>query len=150
MKVWRRGTSMSQNESTDYLEWSVFPFLEDMRRSAIVVSIIAAAGVLVHLAFKDVFLTLLSLAILVVSLHTFFTKTTYRLGEDGVTVRTVGVKTFKNWAAFKRYSADGKGVTLSPFAQPSRLDPFRSVRLLFGGNRDEVVAFVSKRVGGHS
>ena len=141
---------MSQNENTDYLEWSVFPFLEDTRRSAIVVSIVVAACVAVHLAFKDVFLTVLSLAILLVSLHTFFTKTTYRLGEKGVTVRPVGVKTFKTWSAFKRYSADGKGVTLSPFAKPSRLDPFRSVRLLYGGNRDEVVAFISKRVGGDS
>jgi hypothetical protein len=138
---------MSQSEGRGGLEWSVFPFMEDTRRSAIVVSIIAAAGVLVHLAFKDGFLTVLSLAILIVSLHTFFTRTTYRLGEDGVMVRTVGVKTFKPWSAFKRYSADGKGVTLSPFARPSRLDPFRSVRLLFGGNRDEVVAFISERVG---
>jgi len=141
---------MSQNENPDYLQWSVFPFLEDTRRSTVVVSIIVAAAVAVHLAFKDVFLTMLSIGILVVSLHTFFTKTTYRLAEDGVTVRTVGVKTFKTWSAFKRYSADGKGVTLSPFAEPSRLDPFRSVRLLYGGNRDEVVAFISKRVGGHS
>jgi hypothetical protein len=141
---------MSQNENTDHLEWSVFPFLEDTRRSAIVVAIIAAAAILVYLAFKDVFLTLLSVAILVVSLHTFFTRTTYRLGEEGVSVTTVGVKTSKSWAAFKRYTVDGKGVTLSPFAQPSRLDPFRSVRLLFGGNRDEVVAFISKRVGEHS
>ena len=141
---------MSQNENAEYLEWSVFPFLEDTRRSTVVVSIIVAAAVAVQVAFKDVFLTVLSIAILVVSLHTFFTKTAYRLGEKGVTVRTVGVKTFKTWSAFKRYNADGKGVTLSPFAEPSRLDPFRSVRLLFRGNRDEVVAFISKRVGGNS
>ena len=141
---------MSQSEGPDCLEWSVFPFLEDTRRSAIVVSVIAAVGVLVHLAFGDAFLTVLSLAILIVSLHTFFTKTTYRLAENGVTVTTVGVKTFKTWSAFKRYSPDMKGVTLSPFAKPSRLDPFRSVRLLFGGNRDEVVAFISKRIGGDS
>jgi hypothetical protein len=141
---------MSQSENADYLEWSVFPVLEDTKKSVIVVSIIVAVGVIVYMAFRDVFLTILSLAILVVSLHTFFTRTTYRLAEDGVTVRTVGVRTFKAWSAFKRYNADGKGVTLSPFAEPSRLDPFRSVRLLFGGNRDEVVAFVSKRIGGHS
>jgi hypothetical protein len=139
---------MSQSETTGYVEWSVFPFLEDTRRSAVVVLIVAAVGVAVQMAFREVFLTVLSLAILVVSLHTFFTKTTYRLAEDGVTVRTLGVKTFKTWSAFKRYSADRKGVTLSPFAKPSRLDPFRSVRLLFGGNKDEVVAFISKRVGG--
>jgi hypothetical protein len=140
---------MSQNDTSAHLEWSVFPIAENARRSVIVVLIIGGVCVAVQMAFKDTFLTVLSVVILVVSLHTFFTKTTYRLAEDGVTVKTVGVSTFKTWAAFKRYTADAKGVTLSPFAQPSRLDAFRSVRLLFGGNRDEVVAFISKRVGGN-
>jgi hypothetical protein len=130
------------------LEWSVFPFTENLRKSAMVVLIIAGAGIVVHVAFKDVFLTLLSVVILLVSLHTFFTRTAYRLDDKGVTVTTVGIRTSKAWSAFKRYQADAKGVTLSPFAKPSRLDPFRSVRLLFGGNRDEVVAFISKRIGG--
>jgi hypothetical protein len=124
------------------LEWSVFPFTENLRKSAMVVLIIAGAGIVVHVAFKDVFLTLLSVVILLVSLHTFFTRTAYRLDDKG------GIRTSKAWSAFKRYQADAKGVTLSPFAKPSRLDPFRSVRLLFGGNRDEVVAFISKRIGG--
>jgi hypothetical protein len=141
---------MSQDESRHNLEWSVFPITENPRKSVVVVLIIAGAGVAVQMAFQDVFLTVLSVVILVVSLHTFFTRTTYRLTDDGVTVTTVGVKTFKGWSAFKRYEADSKGVTLSPFLRPSRLDPFRSVRMLFGGNRDEVVAFISKRIGGHS
>jgi hypothetical protein len=138
---------MSQSEAPRCLEWSVFPFAEDTRRSAVVVLIIVGVGVAVQMAFKDNFLTVLSVVILVVSLHTFFSRTTYRLAEDGVTVTRVGVKTFKAWSAFKRYVADSKGVTLSPFAKPSRLDPFRSIRLLFGGNKDEVVAFISERIG---
>jgi hypothetical protein len=138
---------MSQSENAESLEWSVFPFAEDAGKSGMVVAVIVAAGVVVHLAFGDVFLTILSIAILMVSLHSFFARTTYRLGKEGVTVRTVGVKTFKAWSAFKRYEADGKGVTLSPFAKPSRLDPFRSIRLLYGSNKDEVVAFISERIG---
>lgn len=141
---------MSQSDKEESLEWSVFPFAEDVRRSLIVVLIVAGVAVAVQTAFKDVYLTVLSVAILLVSLHTFFTKTSYRLAQDGVTVTTVGVKTHKSWSAFKRYSADSKGVTLSPFAKPSRLDPFRSLRLLYGGNRDEVVAFISKRIDGDS
>jgi hypothetical protein len=140
---------MSRNDSGPHLEWRVFPFTENLRKSAVVVLIIAGAGVAVQMAFKDGFLTVLGIALLVVSLHTFFTRTTYRLDDKGVTVTTVGVKTTKEWSAFKRYYADAKGVTLSPFAKPSRLDPFRSVRLLFGGNRDEVVAFISERIGGN-
>ena len=54
----------------------------------------------------------------------------------------------KKWSDFKRFHVDRKGVTLSPFAKASRLEPFRSVRLLYGSNKDEVVAFISKRFGG--
>jgi hypothetical protein len=141
---------MSPNEEAEKLEWSVFPFMERIGRSAIVVLVIAGVGVAVYLAFKDPFLTVLSVVILGASLHTFFTRTTYCLTGEGVTVTRIGVKTFKGWSAFKRYDVDPKGVTLSPFAKPSRLDPFRSIRLLFGGNKDEVVAFISERIVGDS
>ena len=139
---------MSQNEPGECLEWSVFPFMEKPRRSVIVVLIVAAVATLVYLAFKDVFLVILSVAILFASLHAFFTRTRYRLDETGVAVKTLSVRTAKPWKHFKRYYADDRGITLSPFAEPSRLEPFRSVRLLYGSNKDEVVAFVSKRIVG--
>jgi hypothetical protein len=130
------------------LEWSVFPFMEKPRRSVIVVLIVAAVAVLVYLAFKDIFLVILSVAILFASLHAYFTRTRYRLDDTGVAVKTLSVRTVKPWKHFKRYHADDRGITLSPFAEPSRLEPFRSVRLLYGSNKDEVVAFVSKRIVG--
>ena len=139
-----------QARSDECLEWSVFPFLENIRRSVIVVVIVAAVAALVYLAFKDVFLVILSVAILFASLHAYFTRTRYRLDESGVAVRTLSVKTAKPWKHFKRYYADDRGITLSPFAEPSRLEPFRSVRLLYGSNKDEVVAFVSKRIVGNA
>ena len=145
---------MSQNkpqeriEASESLEWSVFPFLENLRRSIIVVAIIVAVAVLVYLVFGDVFLVILSVAILFASLHAYFTRTRYRLDDSGVAVRTLSVKTAKPWSHFKRYYPDDRGITLSPFAKPSRLEPFRSVRLLYGSNKDEVVAFVSKRIVG--
>jgi hypothetical protein len=139
---------MSQSESQDYLEWSVFPFMENLKRSIMVVVVIAAVAVLVYLAFKDIFLVVLSVAILSVSLHSYFSRTTYHLDGQGVTVKTLAAKTHRKWSDFKRFYPDRKGVTLSPFAKPSRLEPFRSTRLLYGGNGDEVVAFISQRFGG--
>lgn len=139
---------MSQNEAGECLEWSVFPFMENMRRSIIVVVIIAGVAALVYLAFREIFLVILSVAILFASLHAYFSRTRYRLDSSGVTVRTLSVKTAKPWSHFKKYYADDRGITLSPFAGPSRLEPFRSVRLLYGSNKDEVVAFVSKRIDG--
>jgi len=127
------------------LEWTVLPFRENLGRSVAVVAVIIAVGFLVVVLFKDVFLGLLSVGILFLSLHSYFGRTTYRLDMDQVTVRSSFGTTVKKWSHFKRFYVDRRGVTLSPFAKPSRLEPFRSLRLLYGSNKDEVVAFVSKR-----
>jgi hypothetical protein len=109
-----------------------------------VVVVILLTGAIVFLAFRDVFLATLSVSILFVSLHSYFTRTTYCLDSEGIVIRTSLAKNRKKWSDFKRYCTDRRGVNLSPFDKPSRLEPFRSVRLLFGSNRDEVVAFISK------
>lgn len=128
------------------LEWSVRPFKESVRRTALVIAVIVAVGVLVGLMFKAAFWGIFSVLILFASLHTYFTRTTYRMDAESVTVKSSMGTAVKKWTTFKRYCVDKRGVTLSPFAKPSRLEPFRSTRLLYGGNRDEVVAFISKRL----
>jgi hypothetical protein len=141
---------MSQSDTEDRLEWSVWPWREKVGRTVLVIGAILVVGVVVALLFKAVFWGVFSVLILFASLHTYFTRTTYRLDSEQVTVKSSVGTAVKKWSTFKRYYADRKGVTLSPFAKPSRLEPFRSTRLLYGGNRDEVVAFVSKRIVGDS
>jgi preprotein translocase subunit SecE len=137
---------MSQNNGEAPLEWTVWPYKESARRTTLVIAAILAVGVLACLMFKAIFWGVFSVAILFASLHTYFTRTTYRLDAESVTVRSSMGTVVRKWATFKRYYIDKRGVTLSPFAKPSRLEPFRSTRLLYGGNRDEVVAFISKRI----
>jgi len=141
---------MSRSDQADVLEWSVLPFKENAKRSALVIVVIAAVAVAVYLAFRDIFLAVLSLAILFASLYSYFARTTYRLDDDGIVIRSHIGKTAKRWSYFKRYHADGKGITLSPFGKKTRLEPFRSVRLLYGSERDEVVAFIAKKLNGAS
>jgi hypothetical protein len=137
---------MSQNDEDAPLEWSVRPYTESVVRTAIVIVVILGVGILAYLMFKAVFWGIFSVLILFASLHAFFTRTAYRLDGGGVTVRSSIGTQVKKWSTFKRFHADKKGITLSPFAKPSRLDPFRSTRLLYGSNRDEVVAYISKRI----
>jgi hypothetical protein len=142
------GTEAASGEAPKQaaLEWTVLPFKESARRSVVVVGVIIGVGLMVILLFKDLFLGALSVLVLFASLHTYFGRTTYRLEADRVTVRSSLGTTMKPWSHFKRFYVDRRGVTLSPFAKPSRLEPFRSVRLLYGSNKDEVVAFISKRL----
>jgi len=137
---------MSQNSEDAPLEWSVRPYKESIPRTVIVIAVILAVGILAYLMFKAVFWGVFSVLILFASLHAFFTRTAYRLDDESVTVKSSTGTQIKKWSNFKRFYADKKGVTLSTFAKPSRLDPFRSTRLLYGGNRDEVVAYISKRI----
>ena len=145
-----RGPARAGDGGGDVLEWSVFPFKENVRRSLFVVMVIGAVSTVVYIAFRDVFLTLLSAAILVASLFSYFTRTTYRLDDDEVIIKSSVGKNAKRWTYFKRYYPDKKGITLSPFETKTRLEPFRSVRLLYGSEKDEVVAFVAKKLDGAS
>lgn len=128
------------------LEWSVWPWKESVRRTAVVVAVIIGVGVAASFLLRAAFWGFFSVLILFASLHTYFSRTTYRLDDRQVVVKSSVGTVAKKWSAFKRYYVDRKGVTLSPFARPSRLEPFRSTRLLYGGNRDAVVAFVSERI----
>jgi len=145
---------MSQNSGEggegqgEVLEWSVWPWKESGRRTAIVVAVIIGVGVLTWLLTRAVFWGVFAIGILFASLHTYFSRTAYRLDDRQVIVKTSVGTIAKKWSLFKRYYVDKKGITLSPFAKPSRLEPFRSTRLLYGGNKDAVVAFVSARIAG--
>jgi hypothetical protein len=143
-----RGGAPGEPGGGDILEWSVLPFMENARRSVFVVIVIVAAAVVVYFAFDDVFFAMLSAAILVASLFTYFTRTTYRLDDREVVIKSSVGKNAKMWSYFKRYYVDRKGITLSPFETKTRLEPFRSVRLLYGSEKDEVVAFVAKKLDG--
>jgi hypothetical protein len=94
----------------------------------------------------SVFLTLLAAVILIVALWPVFTPTRYLLDAKGVTLTRPFRRDFRPWDKFRRYDVGRLNVLLSPFPSPSRLDSFRGLVLRLAGNRDEVVAFVAKRL----
>jgi hypothetical protein len=117
----------------------------------LVSAVILGFGFLVQLAFGDVFLAVLSIAILVGSLHSYFFETSYSLSPEGIEVKGVFGRQKKPWTGFKSFSVDKAGLSLSPFARRSWLEHYRGVRLLFGadgdGRRDEVVRYVTDKLG---
>ncbi|MBN1504426.1 MAG: hypothetical protein JW952_05110 [Candidatus Eisenbacteria bacterium] len=117
----------------------------------LVSAVILGFGFLVQLAFGDVFLAVLSVAVLVGSLHSYFFETSYSLSPEGIEIRGVFGAQKKPWTGFKSFSVDRAGVSLSPFARRSWLEHYRGVRLLFSaegdGRRDEVVSYVTGKLG---
>jgi hypothetical protein len=80
------------------------------------------------------------------SLGSFLFPTDYRLTRESVDIRSLGVVRVRPWKEVRRVVEDATGVLLSPFAERSWLDSYRGFRLQFGGNRDQVLAFVEARL----
>jgi hypothetical protein len=103
-------------------------------------------GVLVERGTGDAVLGVATPLFVLFSLSSFLFPTAYRLTEDLVEVRSLGVARVRPWTEMRRMTVDRTGVFLSPFERRSWLEAYRGVRLLFGGNRDQVVAFVEARL----
>ena len=133
--------------AAEELGWSVWPARERPWAAAVLLASVGVLGVLIAKGTGDTVLGVAAPLFLLASLGSFLAKTEYRLTHDAIEVRTLGVVRARPWSEMRRATADRTGVFLSPFGKRSWLEAYRGVRLLFGGNRDQVVAFVEARLG---
>ncbi|HTK69303.1 MAG TPA: hypothetical protein VL857_05825 [Candidatus Eisenbacteria bacterium] len=128
------------------LTWTAWPARQRPLAAAVLVGSAIVLGVLVAHGTQDGVLGVATPLFILVSLSSFLMPTTYRLTEDAVEVRSLGVARVRPWTEMRRMTVDQTGIFLSPFEKRSWLEAYRGVRLLFGGNRDQVVAFVEARL----
>jgi len=83
---------------------------------------------------------------ILISVGSFIARTHYRLTAESIEVRALGVSRARPWGEMRRATVDRGGVFLSPFERRNWLEVYRGVRLPFGGNRDQVVAFVETKL----
>jgi len=129
------------------LTWTAWPARERPLAAVVLVAAAVVLGVLVRKGTNDSVLAVAAPIFVVASLSSFLFPTDYRLTEESVEVRSLGVARVRPWTEMRRMTVDRTGVFLSPFERRSWLEAYRGVRLLFGGNRDQVVAFVEARLG---
>jgi hypothetical protein len=129
------------------LSWTAWPARERPFAALVLVVAVGILGVLVAKGTQDAFLGVAAPMFVLSSLSSFLLPTSYRLTEESVEVRSLGVSRARPWKEMRRMTVDKTGVFLSPFERRSWLEAYRGVRLLFGGNRDQVVAFVEAHVG---
>jgi hypothetical protein len=86
----------------------------------------------------------------VASLAKFYFPTRYRLDDTGIMVKTMTQTLKKEWTLYRSCYPDKNGILLSPFAEPSRLENFRGLYLMFDNNRDDVTAFCRSHIGKQS
>ena len=68
----------------------------------------------------------------------YFIITEYELYEREIRIRYIFIKTKRPWTDFGCFYKDKRGVMLSSFKLPRRLDPFRGQSLRFSKTRAEV------------
>ena len=147
------------------LTWTAWPARDRPLAAAVLIGASIVLGVLIAKETRDGVLGVAAPLIVLTSLSSFLFPTHYRLTDEAVEVRSIGMARVRPWSEMKRMTVDRTGVFLSPFAGRHWLDSYRGMRLLFeppgdtgaggaangagggGGNRDQVVAFVETRLG---
>jgi len=92
----------------------------------LVLSVLAAAWM--RAAYWGVF----ALAVLFLSLESFFLASRFSLGAEGVQVEKAFSRSERPWSSFRSAWFDPYGVTLSPYPRRHWLETYRALRLRYG------------------
>lgn len=128
------------------MAWTAWPVARSPVRATIAIGVMALIGWTLQSLFRTAYFTALALLLVWGQVASFFLPTKFVLREDGVTVRGLLGRREKSWEEFRSFHIDPDGVLLSPFLTRSRLERFRGVSLQFHDNRDEVVAYVERKM----
>ena len=129
------------------LAWSAWPARERPLAAVVVLAAAVILGVLVRQATGDGVLAIAAPLFVLLSVSSWLLPTGFRLTEEALEVRSLGVTRARPWSEMRRMVVDESGVFLSPFERKHWLDAYRGLRLLTGGNHDQVVAFVEAKLG---
>ncbi len=130
----------------DVLRWAAWPAREKPWSAVVLVVGAVVLGILIARGTGDRLLAIAAPLFVLASLGSFLFPTDYRLTRETVEIRSLGVARVRPWSEVRRVVADPAAILLSPFAERSWLDSSRGLRLLTGGNRDQVLAFVEARL----
>lgn len=126
------------------LTWVSHPARERPLASILVIILAAVIMATVYFAMdRSPVMMLIAGLIFMISLSTFFYPTTYTVDRTRVCIKYLFSAKERNLSAFRRCIPETRGVLLSPFLSPSRLENFRGFYLRYGkNNKAEVDAFV--------
>lgn len=140
-------TGEKNKKKLQEVSWTAHPARERPRTTILLLLFLVALEVGIYFSFQSFFIVLLAAAFLFTSLSSYFFPTRYKANSEGITVKGIFFRQMRPWSHFRIYYADKRGVQLSTFTRPSRLDPFRGTSLLFSkDNREEVLAFIKERL----
>lgn len=131
--------------ATPQQTWIVRPLRENWKRSVLLFIFLTLVLSGVYWRF-NFFPTVFSATFLIGSLYSYFVPFRYTFYEEEIVVTSLFYRKVKPWSTFHSFYIDRNGVLLSPFAKPSRLENFRGTYVRFGTNRENVLAFIKRKM----
>ncbi|MDP8267681.1 MAG: hypothetical protein P9L97_03030 [Candidatus Tenebribacter davisii] len=136
------------------LKWISYPFRDfPISSSLLVVFLIIISLLLWKITVVNWEMPLffyLGMGIFLISLITYFIPTTYEFYEDRILIRYWLIKAERPYSQFGCYYIDKKGIMLSTFKMPRKLDPFRGLSLRFSRTKeekDELLKLLDDKIG---
>ena len=133
-------------EENVLLTWISHPAKARPVVTGLVIIFLTILVALVYSLTASVVFTVIAALILWGSLAQYFLPTKFELTDKGVKIRYTLSGVAKEWKLFRSYYVDKNGVLLSPFVRPSRLENFRGLYVRFAGNKDDVIAVVTRMI----
>jgi hypothetical protein len=127
------------------ISWTAHPMKRKPAVTAAVSAFIVLCAMLVYYIIDSRGFAILAAVVLFASLTKFYFPTTYFFTPEAIYIKTMTQTLKKPWSLFRSYYPDRNGVLLSPFVEPSRLENFRGLYVMFEGNREDVMAYIKDR-----
>jgi hypothetical protein len=128
--------------------WKSHPARERPVAAMVVTLFILVVLYLVYNLSGSFIMVLVGILVFLLTLSTFYFPTRYTVDEKRVVIRYMFNIKSRNLSAFRSVYPGLRGVLLSPFLAPSRLENFRGFYLRYGkDNKAEVDSFLKDLLG---
>ncbi|MBC8313094.1 MAG: hypothetical protein H8E33_02460 [Candidatus Cloacimonetes bacterium] len=132
------------------ISWTSFPLIENPLQSFLLLAFFILVVLFVFEITKNIFWIFISLFFLISSLFSYFIPTTYKFYDKFLQIQYLFFSRDRKHSEFKCFYADKKGVMLSTFSRPRKLDRFRGQSIRFSKKQEErekVLQFLDEKIG---
>lgn len=136
------------------LTWQSWPFMERPRTSFLLVLFLILLGILLWqiavVQWATPFFYYLGMILVLANLLPYFIPTTYDLYEYDIVIKYLFIRVTRRYKDFGCFYLDKRGVMLSTFKTPRRLDSFRGQSLRFSktqAEKEALIEILTRKIG---
>lgn len=144
-------TSVSEKKLPDEISWRVHPFVENWKRSGILLVFLSVILAILYFGFQSIIIVFFSALLLIGPLYKYFLPFHYHCTHVSLVVNACCYNLERPWTSFRSNYIDKNGILLSPFSRPTRLENFRGIYIRFGQHPpEEIINFIQHRINSES